>query len=47
MSGVDTEHVTAAYQNGVLTLEMPKKAEAAPESEAGNQVNQFTGVLPL
>ena len=32
VSGVDTEHVTAAYQNGVLTLEMPKKAEAVPES---------------
>ena len=31
VSGVDTEHVTAAYQNGVLTLEMPKKAEAVPE----------------
>lgn len=32
VSGVDTEHVEATYQNGVLTLELPKKTETVPES---------------
>lgn len=32
VSGVDTEHLEAKYQDGVLTLEMPKKAEVVPES---------------
>ncbi|MDY4953545.1 MAG: Hsp20/alpha crystallin family protein [Candidatus Onthomonas sp.] len=32
VSGVDTDHVTAAYENGVLTLEMPKKGTTVPES---------------
>lgn len=32
VSGVDTDHVTAAYENGVLTLEMPKKGAAVPEA---------------
>lgn len=32
VSGVDTDHLEAKYQDGVLTLEMPKKAEVVPES---------------
>lgn len=32
VSGVDTEHMTAAYKDGVLTLEMPKKSPQLPQS---------------
>ena len=32
VSGVDTEHIKAKYDNGVLELTMPKKTVALPES---------------
>ena len=32
VSNVDTEAITAAYENGVLALTMPKKQPAAPAS---------------
>ena len=32
MTGIDTERIRAAYDNGVLTLELPKKAPSAPVS---------------
>lgn len=33
VSGVDTDQISAAYQDGVLTMEMPKKTETVPESK--------------
>lgn len=30
-AGIDTDHVDAAYQDGVLTLTMPKREEAKPK----------------
>lgn len=30
VSGIDTDNITAAYNNGVLTLTMPQKPEIAP-----------------
>ena len=33
MSEIDVEGIKAAYENGVLTLAMPKKAPAKPESK--------------
>ena len=32
ISGVESDGITAKYENGVLTLNMPKKEETAPES---------------
>ena len=32
-SGVDDEHITASYQNGVLELHLPKVIPAVPESK--------------
>mgnify|MGYP000267220077 CR=1 FL=1 len=31
ISNVDVEHIDAAYENGVLTLELPKAPEIKPE----------------
>jgi len=31
ISNVDVEHIDAAYENGVLTLTLPKKQPAKPE----------------
>ncbi len=33
VSGVDTEGIKAKYENGVLKLTMPKKADALPEAK--------------
>ena len=33
ISGVDDEHITASYQNGVLELHLPKVIPAVPESK--------------
>ena len=33
VSEIDVEGIKAAYENGVLTLTMPKKAPAKPESK--------------
>ena len=33
VSEIDVENIKAAYENGVLTLTMPKKAPAKPESK--------------
>lgn len=33
ISGIDAEHITAKYQNGVLELELPKKGEVKPASK--------------
>ena len=33
VSEIDVESIKAAYENGVLTLTMPKKAPAKPESK--------------
>lgn len=32
VSGIDTEHISAKYENGVLKLDMPKKQEVLPEA---------------
>ena len=32
VSGVDTEHISAAYKNGVLELTLPKQAARAPQA---------------
>lgn len=32
IANVDTEHIEAAYDNGILKLTLPKKIEPAPES---------------
>ncbi len=32
VSGIDVDKITAAYTDGILTLEMPKKVETAPAS---------------
>ena len=32
ISGVESDGITAKYENGVLTLDMPKKKETIPES---------------
>lgn len=32
VSGIDTDHIEAKYENGVLTLTLPKKAEVLPET---------------
>ncbi|MBR6917985.1 MAG: Hsp20/alpha crystallin family protein [Clostridia bacterium] len=33
ISGIEADGITAKYENGVLTLDMPKKNKAAPESK--------------
>ena len=33
VSEIDVENIKAAYENGVLTLTMPKKAPVKPESK--------------
>ena len=33
ISGVNTEGIKAKYENGVLKLTMPKKADALPETK--------------
>lgn len=33
ISGIEADAITAKYDNGVLTLNMPKKAEKAPETK--------------
>ena len=30
ISGIEADKITASYENGVLTLELPKKAESQP-----------------
>lgn len=32
ITGVDDEHITASYQNGILELNLPKTVPAVPES---------------
>jgi HSP20 family protein len=32
VSGVDTEHISAAYKNGVLELTLPKQAARVPQA---------------
>lgn len=32
VSGIDTEHISAKYENGVLSLVLPKKPEEVPQS---------------
>ena len=32
VSGVDTEHISAAYKNGVLELTLPKQAAQVPQA---------------
>lgn len=32
LEGIDTEHISASYNNGVLTLNLPKQQEVKPDS---------------
>ena len=32
ISGIDSDGISAKYENGVLTVKMPKKTPAVPES---------------
>ena len=33
LSGIDVEHLEASYENGILTLKMPKKKPQIPASK--------------
>ena len=41
MSEIDVENIKAAYENGVLTLTMPKKAPVKPETKIKIYVYSF------
>jgi len=32
VANIDTDHIAASYENGVLTLDLPKRTETAPVS---------------
>ena len=33
LSGIDSDHISARYKDGILTLDLPKKQQTVPESK--------------